>query len=80
MMNFCTLGNGVVGQSVHAHGDAEILQVVEKLAKNFELVEGDALFVLDPVKQSVQKHVIPTKNHIYKLMNFLGTKVITCRS
>lgn len=54
-----TLRNRVVGQCVHSHGNTEVLQVVEKLAKNFELIEGDALLVFDSVQQPVKKHVVP---------------------
>jgi hypothetical protein len=34
--------DGLVSQRVHAHGDLEVVEVVEEEAEVLELVEGDA--------------------------------------
>lgn len=53
-----TLGNGLIGQRVHPHGDREVVQVVQKLAKLAELVERNALLLGLSVQQTVQVVVV----------------------
>lgn len=48
----------MVGERVHAHGDGEVLQVVEELAEGLELLEGDAAVQRAAVEQPVQVHVV----------------------
>ncbi len=52
------LRDGLVGQRVHAHGDLEVVQVVQEQAEVLELREADAHFVLQTVNQTLQDLVV----------------------
>jgi hypothetical protein len=54
-----TLRDAPVGQRVHPHGNREVLQVVEELAKLLELLEAHALLLhVAAVQQPVQVVVV----------------------
>lgn len=48
----------MVSERVHAHGDGEVLQVVEELAEGLELLEGDPAVNRPAVQQAVQVHIV----------------------
>ena len=56
-----TLRDGLVGHRVHAHGDGEVLQLVEEAAEVPELLERDAAQggFHHPLHQPVDVEVIP---------------------
>ena len=51
-----TLRYWTVSQSIHPHCNTEVLKVVQKLAKRFELFEIDADFFSESVKQPLENN------------------------
>lgn len=52
------LRDGLLGQCIHPHGDAKIIQSVQKLTERFELVKSDALFLRQFVDKAFQVHLV----------------------
>ena len=48
----------MISKRIHPHSDSKVLQIVEELAEGLELLEGDAMAILDAVEQPVQVHII----------------------
>lgn len=62
----------MVGQRVHPHRHAKVLQIIQELAKVSKLLERDPLLLLDAVQQSIQEHFVLVRVQIRIAQQDLG--------